>query len=193
MTGTRTVTVTERLDTSSPAGPAEAPGQRDLTAVSFEDFYREHVAALRRSILGQMPSYQADSSLADDIVQDTFMAAIRKWDLLREFDPNRAMAWLRTTASNRLIDSWRRERHVTPTAELPDRPGGMDLETAVIAADTARHELELMPPARRRVMALVMEGLTSTEIADLTGMTAATVRSHLRDARKHRRPEDAKL
>jgi RNA polymerase sigma-70 factor, ECF subfamily len=177
--------VSDRLDNVKAAGPAEAPGQRDLSPVSFDVFFREHFAALSRAVRNRMMGdRQADLHLAEDIVQQTFIVALERWDLLREFPPQQAHAYLRKTAMNRLTDSYRITRHDIPTAELPDYPGGPDPEAAAIAADSAHRELEKMPPARRRVMSLVMDGFSSGEIAELTGMSTATVRSHRRDARK---------
>jgi RNA polymerase sigma factor (sigma-70 family) len=180
--------MSDRPDSTKPAGPAEVPGQRDPAPVSFEKFFREHFAAVHRTVLYRVLGL-ADRSLADDIVQDTFIVALQRWDLLSSLSPEQALAYLRTTAIHKLIDSYRSTRFAMPTDVLPDYPGGPDPEADAIAADTAHHELQKMPPARRRVMALVMVGFGAADIADLTGMSTATVRSHLRDARKQIRAE----
>jgi len=63
-------------------------------------------------------------------------------------------------------------------------PSGLDL--AVFSEEQQRvlSLLRQLPPAQRIITALYYDGLSAEEIAGATGKPAATVRSHLRHARR---------
>jgi RNA polymerase sigma factor (sigma-70 family) len=95
--------------------------------------------------------------------------------------PDQFGAWLRTIAYNRAMQ-WQRGRY----AEAERRPrlwqpeeGEGDLATAASRLDLTAALGLLSPGDRQLVLLRHVQGLSSTEIAALTGGKAATVRSRL--------------
>jgi len=124
-----------------------------------------------------------DPTLAQDAVQDAFVAA---WRTAAAFDPGRgrASAWLLTLVHRRAVDLVRRE----------DRRRGDPLEAAPPAAGAATHEEAWVRDERRRVQAALAElppdqrealelayygGLTQSELAERLGIPLGTVKSRM--------------
>jgi RNA polymerase sigma-70 factor (ECF subfamily) len=117
-----------------------------------------------------------DSAAAEDIAQESFLAAIRNLD---RFDRSRPFGpWLHRIVVNRAID-WTRARALRGEAELhdafsaPEQPGSLD--GSLLAA------LAALPPEHRAVIVLrhLLE-YTPGEIAELLGLPRGTVNSRLR-------------
>ena len=111
----------------------------------------------------------------DDLVQDVFLAAWKNLGTLR--DPAAFGGWLSMMARNRAADLHRRE---VQSIELPadlQAPGSVAAETEARAAlDVIRS----LPAAYRETLILrLVEGMTGPEIAERTGLTAASVRVNL--------------
>ena len=117
-----------------------------------------------------------DAGAAEDIAQESFLAAIRNLD---HFDRRRPFApWLHRIVVNRAID-WTRARTLRAESELldivaaPEQPGSLD--GSLLAA------LAALPPEHRAVIVLrhLLE-YTPGEIAELLGLPRGTVNSRLR-------------
>jgi RNA polymerase sigma-70 factor, ECF subfamily len=117
-----------------------------------------------------------DSGAAEDIAQESFLAAVRnldRFDRRRPFGP-----WLHRIVVNRAID-WTRARAVRAETELldivagPEQPASLD--GSVLAA------LAALPPEHRAVIVLrhLLE-YTPGEISELLGLPRGTVNSRLR-------------
>jgi len=80
--------------------------------VTVEQVFREewgHAVAILTRVLG-------DLELAEDAVQDAFATALERWP--REGTPHTPGAWIVTTARNRAIDRFRRDKVFQQKAEL---------------------------------------------------------------------------
>lgn len=122
-----------------------------------------------------------DDSVAEEIVQDAYVALHGRWWRLR--DPDKALAYLRATVVNRSRSALRHrtvvDRYVASYRPPPDAPsaeaGALGaLEHATVVA--ALHSL----PARQRE-ALVLRyyaDLSEAEIADVMGISRGAVKSH---------------
>ncbi len=117
-----------------------------------------------------------DSAAAEDIAQESFLAAIRNLD---HFDRRRPFGpWLHRIVVNRAID-WTRARTLRAESELldivaaPKQPGSLD--GSLLAA------LAALPPEHRAVIVLrhLLE-YTPGEISELLGLPRGTVNSRLR-------------
>ena len=177
---------------------AQAGRDHDL-----EQLVRRHAPALHRlaaAILG-------DDSLADDVVQETWLAALRGADGFEGRSSVRT--WLLSICANRARTCLRRERRVLPfTAAWRDERGAMlDATTFTPAGawsrpvtawddhpfDTARgqelrrqlaHEVDRLPPRQRQVVvARDVLGRGSAEVASMLGITANNQRVLLHHAR----------
>ncbi|HXH87050.1 MAG TPA: RNA polymerase sigma factor [Gaiellaceae bacterium] len=117
-----------------------------------------------------------DAAAAEDIAQESFLAAVRsldRFDRRRPFGP-----WLHRIVVNRAID-WSRARQLRAEAELSDPVAAPDergpLDGSLLAA------LAELPPDHRAVIVLrhLLE-YTPGEIAELLGLPRGTVNSRLR-------------
>ena len=118
---------------------------------------------------------------AEDIAQETMIAAWQKWESIRE-----PAAWIRTTATRKLWKSNQQQLAATPLYESTARATAIEPDLAVFSAEQQRvlGLLRRLPAAQRVITALYYDGSTAEEIAVAIGKSAATVRSHLRHARK---------
>ncbi len=115
---------------------------------------------------------------ADDLYQETFLAAFRGWPPPRSGNER---AWLYRIATNKAIDRARRSRRVVPLADLrlaaPERDGVtlMDLRTAVRALPTGQRAAFVL----RKV-----EGHSYAEVAEVLGCSEEAARSRVAEAMK---------
>jgi RNA polymerase sigma-70 factor (ECF subfamily) len=146
-----------------------------VTDDSFAPFFRQRY---HRTVLLLM-TMGASRSDAEDATQDAMTAAWRQWEDIRE-----PAAWVRTAA---LRAWWKHNRRqpVVGRLETAPQPVADDPEIAVFAEEQrwVIGLLRVLAPQQRTVAALFYDGMTVSEIAELTGRPTATVRSHLRYAR----------
>lgn len=174
-----------------------APTDEELLAAyaagdarAFGELYERHERPVYRYFLRQ----GASPALADDLLQDTWMAVIRNAE---RFEPRaRFTTWLYTVARSKMIDHWRsRDDAVSldeaandpddPPLELPgseaDRPDVRALSRAQAQAFVAA--VEALPAVQREAFLLQTEGgLSLEEIAAITKVGHETVKSRLRYA-----------
>jgi RNA polymerase sigma-70 factor (ECF subfamily) len=116
-----------------------------------------------------------DAAAAEDIAQESFLAAVRaldRFDRRRPFGP-----WLHRIVVNRAID-WARARSIRGEVELTSEPA------APVAANGFDRSLveamRLLPPEQRAVVVLRhLLGYTPGEIARLLELPRGTVNSRL--------------
>ena len=121
-----------------------------------------------------------DAELADDLVQDTLVRALRSEHLFHGGD---VRSWLYTILTNlnrnRLRSLARRPAHTSiedndaPDASGPEA-GGRDIERALAS---------LVEDQRIALLLVVLEGLTYREVAEIQGVPIGTVMSRLARAR----------
>jgi RNA polymerase sigma-70 factor (ECF subfamily) len=123
---------------------------------------------------------------AEDLAQETFLRALKRWDT---FQPGTNLrAWLFQIACNAFVDQRRKADRLT-IRPLSAEPGshepeiGQALETAEQAA-LVRAAMEELTDLTRMVFHLrVQEDLSFREIASLTGTTEQAARWHMHHAR----------
>jgi RNA polymerase sigma factor (sigma-70 family) len=158
-------------------GHASALAGHDPAAVeAYRAFYLEYTPRLVRYLIvsGAPPAWAAE------FAQDAMLQLWQKWD-----DVESPWAWCRTVAYRAWI-RYRTRLPEQPVEGLSERSTLLSLEDA--ATVETRHDvlrlLDELSPRERHVMALTYDGDTPAEIADELGMNEATVRSHLRHARR---------
>jgi RNA polymerase sigma-70 factor (ECF subfamily) len=147
---------------------------RGGSAVALDELFKAHWASAHRAAYLVVH----DSSAAEDIAQEAFIAAIRaldRFDRRRPFGPwlhrivvNRAIDHARSRATRREVDAER-----VPEAEAP--------EQAASFSDATMTALAALPPEHRGVV--VMRHLleyTPGEIASMLDLPRGTVNSRLR-------------
>jgi RNA polymerase sigma-70 factor (ECF subfamily) len=117
-----------------------------------------------------------DAGAAEDIAQESFLAALRaldRFDRRRPFGP-----WLHRIVVNRAID-WTRARQLRSETELLDVHAAPDAPAS--PNGTVLAALAALPPEHRAVIVLrhLLE-YTPGEIAELLGLPRGTVNSRLR-------------
>jgi RNA polymerase sigma-70 factor, ECF subfamily len=133
---------------------------------------------------------RGDRELAADLVQDTFEAAARAWDMLREHASHRQRAWLLSTLAHKNISDFRRQqafRRRQPAIHARYHRTAADTEAEAlnaVAVATALRIIEDMPPRQREIALLRWQDhLRIAEIAARLGVAEGTVHSSLHNAR----------
>jgi RNA polymerase sigma-70 factor (ECF subfamily) len=153
-------------------------GQGDEQAMaSLFDRYSKVVYSVALRVL-------RDPSSAEDVLQEIFMQIWRNPD---GFVATRGSlgGWLAVVSRNRSIDALRRKRPSEPVDEMilpssynlaaeTERDGMMELARTVIGK---------LPPEQRKTLEMAFfDGLTHSEIAEMTGDPLGTVKTRIRSA-----------
>ncbi|QBR91638.1 SigE family RNA polymerase sigma factor [Nocardioides euryhalodurans] len=144
---------------------------------ALDQLYAAHWRALVR--LGVLLVH--DVSLAEEIVQDSFVAVHGRWRRLR--DPERALAYLRQTVVNRSRSALRHqgvvERHAAREKPVTVAPGADHEVMADDRRERVLDALRALPGRQREVLALrYYSELSEAEIADALGISRGAVKSH---------------
>jgi RNA polymerase sigma factor (sigma-70 family) len=140
----------------------------------FDVFYRQHFSravALAHAMAGRRA--------AEEIAQESLLAAYRRWDELEA--PER---WLWRVIANRSRSVLRRSYAEAKALSLL---GGENASQVELAAPVEEFwaAVRALPRRQAQVVALVsVEELSASEIAEVLGCSEATVRVHLHRARK---------
>jgi RNA polymerase sigma-70 factor, ECF subfamily len=139
---------------------------------SFEVFYRREMPALVA-----FAAVLSGSSCAEDIAQESMLAAYRRWDVVSCLDV--PAAWVRRVCANRCVSTLRR-RSVEARAilRLGSRHG--DAPAMLDEHDRFWSEVRRLPRRQAQVIALYyIYDLTVIEIAATLGCAEGTVKVHL--------------
>ena len=122
-----------------------------------------------------------DQGVAEEVVQDCFVAMHSKWARLH--DPDKALAYLRQSVVNRSRSHLRHLSVVRRHAEreAPPLPGAGADHTAydLERRGTVLEALRGLPRRQREVLALrYYLDLSEAEIADVLGISRGAVKSH---------------
>jgi RNA polymerase sigma-70 factor (ECF subfamily) len=134
---------------------------------------------------------RGDRELAADLVQDTFEAAARAWNTLREHPDGRQRAWLLATLAHKDISELRRRealRRKEPDIAARYTPTAADTEAAALNSLALAEAATIIDglPARQREIALLrwQDHLRVSEIAARLGVAEGTVHATLHAARR---------
>ncbi|MGB8862274.1 MAG: SigE family RNA polymerase sigma factor [Ilumatobacteraceae bacterium] len=147
-------------------------------AASFDRFY----AATVRRTLALAFALTGNWGDAEDLVQDAFGAAHRRWAQVSAYDD--PAAWVRRIVLNRSVSRWRRlQREALAVVRLGSRIGaGRDDTDPVDPAFWAA--VGRLPPKQARAVALFyIDDLSVEQIAGELGCSAGSVKTHLSRAR----------
>ncbi len=122
-----------------------------------------------------------DQGLAEEVVQDAFVAMHGRWRRLR--DPDKALSYLRQCVVNRSRSALRHravvERQVAASRPVDPLPGADEAALAHARRTTVLDALAALPTRQREVLALryYLE-LSEAQIADALGISRGAVKSH---------------
>ena len=146
--------------------------------LAFERLYDRYARIVHGLLLARVPANDVD-----DLVQDVFLTAWRRLDDLR--DPAAFGGWIAMIARNRALDFHRRS---ADEVSLPDDLPARGETGALAEANAILDVIRRLPEAYRYTLVLrLVEGLSGPEIAERTGLTAASVRVNLHRGMKQLR------
>ena len=162
-------------------------------AGALEEAFRHERAAVLATVTRRL---EGDIALAEDAVQDAFVAAAVDWE--RHGVPDRPGAWLTTAAWRRALDRVRRDRVAAERARELARPEAYedDFERSSLEDDqlkmlfTCCHPA-LSPDVRMALTLRSVGGLTVTEIARAFLVSEAAMEQRL--VRARRKIADARI
>jgi RNA polymerase sigma-70 factor (ECF subfamily) len=132
----------------------------------------------------------ADAPLAEEVVQDTFLAVWRKPHTYS--GTGAVAAWIWGIGVRRLIDRLRQSRALQPLPQARDDvivSAEDQVLLGVEFGDLAGALARLSPELRAVVQATVLDGLTTREAAQLLGIPSGTVKTRMMRARAQLREE----
>ena len=145
-------------------------GAQDGEEAAFTRLYDRYARFIHGVLLARVGSGEVE-----DLVQDVFLTAWKNLGTLR--DPAAFGGWLSMIARNRAADLHRRD---VPSVELPSDLVAPGSASSMIEASDVLDVIRSLPVAYRETLVLrLVEGMTGPEIADRTGLTAASVRVNL--------------
>jgi RNA polymerase sigma-70 factor (ECF subfamily) len=122
---------------------------------------------------------------AEDLVQESFLAAFQyldSYDVTRPFGP-----WLMRIVLNRgaNLRRSRARRETEPEVDaVSPAPSALDESERAEAREVLTRALATLSERQRMIVTLFdVDGLTSTEIGEMLGLSPGTVRWHLHEAR----------
>jgi RNA polymerase sigma-70 factor (ECF subfamily) len=175
----RVITVAE-LE-SSKVGAEAAAQVFHMDEQTFRVFYE----STARPLWSYLSRILGNSSLADDLVQESYYRFLRA--TLKSDDAAYQKAYLFRIATNLANDHWRRlPRHEQAEAANPDEMPADDrtAEHVQQRSDLGRLMRRLKPRERELLWLAYAEGASHKEIADVLGLRAASVRLLLFRARQ---------
>ena len=163
-------------------GPASEPVDAGVLFEAYHDRIYRYVLGLVRN-----------PAEAEDLTQDTFLRAYRYGDSLR--DPDAVRGWLYRIATHACLDRLRQRKPLVSLdseegescLKLPvsKAPSPLDISERKETSACVQRCLDFLPDKYRAVILLhEAHSLTAREIADLLGVTLATVKIRLHRARR---------
>jgi RNA polymerase sigma-70 factor (sigma-E family) len=158
---------------SIPAEPA-LPGPLPIVVDEIAELHARHYVRLVRLAVALIDHRES----AEEVVQDAFLATIRRWDQLR--DQSAAQAYLRRAVINGSRDRLR-ARRVRRAASAPEADHIRSPEDEVLMLEEHRAllaALRMLPLRQREVLVLrYFSDLSERETADAVGISVGGVKS----------------
>jgi RNA polymerase sigma factor (sigma-70 family) len=153
-------------------------GELVASREAFEDLYRREF----RAVLALAYALSGNRWVAEDLAQDTFLAAHREWARIGLYDD--PGAWVRRVVANLSVSVFRRraiEARAVARFALRQVPVLPELS---VEDERYWHAVRALPRRQSQVIALYyLEDRSAGEIAQILGMASGTVRKHLHDGR----------
>jgi RNA polymerase sigma-70 factor (ECF subfamily) len=157
-------------------GAPEAP--KPLRALpDFETFYRSEY----RPVVGLAYALSGSRIVAEDITQDAFLAAHKKWDRVGAYD--KPEAWVRRVVAN-LSVSWLRTKAREAGAMARLRSRDTYLPSLPAEGEHFWKAVRSLPRRQAQTIALhYLEDMSVAHIAEILGCSESTVKVHLHKGR----------
>ena len=150
----------------------------------IRDLYERHFEELMRYCLQLCRSRE----MALDLVQETFLKALEREEVMEAFSPQEQRSWLYRAAKNLFLDGvrksalLRRKQNLLLDEEEREEDGFSRAETELL--------LLRLPVEERTLFRLrYLEGYTAVELGEMFDLPSATVRTRLLRARQRLKKE----
>lgn len=174
-----TRTVKPRLFTSAPTELVErARAGDDRAKEELIQSYQKRVAGYVFNLIGE-------PSAVDDVCQVVFIKMLRTVSGLREVD--RFEPWLFRITRNACMDHLRRKRLrsiFTPLSAVHEEMSAPSTQPMTNELAAVHHALQSLPLRHREVLALCAQERTYEEMAKITGLSLANLKTRLHRARQ---------
>lgn len=148
-----------------------------VLAREFDVFF----ASEYRGVVGLASVLCGRRAVGEELAQDAFLAAFRRWDQISTYDD--PGAWVRRVAANLATSAWRRRVREARAVTRIGRRRDTDVEI-VIADEAFWAAVRDLPPRQAQCVALrYLEDRSIADIAAVLGVAEATVRAHLHTGR----------
>lgn len=148
-------------------------------AEDFEMFFRSEYHA----VLGLAVSLNRNRSVAEEIVQDTFLIIFRDW--ARVSTMHNPSAWVRRIVVNRSISILRRRAAEAKVLLRMGSTSGHHEDPGVGDAMDVWQEVRRLPRRQAQVIALTyVNDLSRAQVAEVLDCSQETVKTHLDRARR---------
>ncbi len=122
-----------------------------------------------------------DTGMAEEIVQDSYVALHTHWRRLH--DPDKALAYLRQSVVNRSRSALRRrvvaDRYAATARPVDDAPSAEAGALGLLEHATVMAALRALPTRQREALVLrYYVDLSEAEIAEVMGVSRGAVKSH---------------
>jgi RNA polymerase sigma factor (sigma-70 family) len=151
----------------------------------LEELFRRHERALGQ-FLRQLVN---DASLADDLIQETFLAAAREREKLPSIE--KPKAWLFQIARHRALHAMRSRRRalsalqrLTAEVGIRGRHRTQDADPADAVAVRDHLAQNLKPEERALLILRYVHGFSSPELAEIVGRSPEAIRKELSRTRR---------
>jgi RNA polymerase sigma factor (sigma-70 family) len=166
-------------DAASPSDPAALPVAAEAVAeLAFEQLYRSDY----RRLVALAYGLSGSRSAAEELAQEAFLAAHRRWDEVGAYDD--PSAWLRRVVVNRSVSLVR--RRVAEGLALARLGARRELPEDLPEPDEAVwRAVRALPRRHAQVVALhYIDDRPVASIAAILGCAEGTIKAHLHQARR---------
>lgn len=140
----------------------------------WEELYEAHYPELLRYAAAAC----RNQTEAEDVAQEAFLKALQNADTLEDLGPGQRRAWLFRTLKNTMCDRYRRAKLENEYLQTLDREDSY-LESGIQEVEN-RIFLETLSGEDRALFHLrYEEGYNASELSDLLGIPAGTIRARL--------------
>jgi RNA polymerase sigma-70 factor (ECF subfamily) len=144
---------------------------------AFTLLVERHQRAIRNYLRRLLVS---DDAAADDLAQETFLAAFQKMASWR--GTAKLSTWLHTIAYRKFLDYQRKHRRQITLAKMPDI--GQDNRKVIDDEIMAKHLMGLLKPKDRAVLTLAYAaGMSHAEIAKVVDQPLGSVKARIHRAK----------
>ncbi|HYW32627.1 MAG TPA: sigma-70 family RNA polymerase sigma factor [Gemmatimonas sp.] len=163
------------------AGVRSTPHDAAMATLDFEELYRRHAGDVHGMALRML----CDAREAEELTQNIL---VHVWQNFHRFNGGSLAAWIFRVSRNYLLNDARTKARLSRRLSFDDDVVGATANATPVSLETMMSietAIAGLSPGQRMVFTMHdVEGFSTSEVAEVLGIAAATVRVHLSRARK---------